>query len=342
MLKYFLVFSLSLISCGGGGGGNSTSQKLTLEIEVSNLAFPIRIGELPGNKLIIAELDSGKIIAYDREKKSATTLVTLAPANGDAIGIAGLLVDRDFDNNHYVFVYHLDPQSNKNSVTRLTVENDKVKDRKQILFLTSPSGHNGGGMAQINNGTILLGVGDGGDSALPQALKTFHGKVIAFDRSGNLIKESLNNKGIYANGLRNPFGVDSDGERTFVADNGPSCDDEVDVLLPNNNYGWNESYQCGKPLANSTASIFSWSPSSGLTDILYYTKSKYSTLSNKLLIGKYLENKISVLSLNESRTAVTSEEDLFSDSNLGPFIDILQLKSGEILLTTPNSVVKIL
>jgi len=122
--KLLIILTLTVLnSCGGGGSSDSTStNSYKLETIIDNLAFPIRIGELNSKKIVIAELNSGKLISYNLESKIATVIANFPPANNNAIGIAGMLVDKDFSSNKNIFVYHLDSNTNKNIVTRLTLE----------------------------------------------------------------------------------------------------------------------------------------------------------------------------------------------------------------------------
>lgn len=329
--KILLPLCALLISCGGGGGGGSDE---TLQ-EFSDFLYPVRIGELDRNNLIVAELTSGKLLSLNRETNERVELQTLAPFTGNGLGISGLLVDKDFSSNGYVFVYHGTGESGRNVLTRFTIRDNKVDKRDQLLLLTSPSGHNGGGMYQLSNGNILLGIGDGGNPAYSQDLSRLDGKIIIVDRNGAYI--DLNNglpKGVYAIGFRNPFGIDGfNDENIFVADNGPDCDDEVNLLLSGGNYGWRENYECGKVLPNHQAPIYSWSPSQGITDLL-------TSKNDTLLVSHYNTNTLLSLKLNGDHTKVEAENEIIKNAK-DPIIDLLSTENQDILYSTPTNINKL-
>jgi glucose/arabinose dehydrogenase len=331
LLKKFLLplFAL-LISCGGGGGGSEE----TIE-EFSDFLYPVRIGELDKTHLIVAELTSGKLLSTNRETNERTELQTLAPFTGNGLGISGLLVDRNFSGNGYVFVYHGTGESGRNVLTRFTIKDSKVEKREQLLLLTTPSGHNGGGMYQLSNGNILLGIGDGGNPSYSQDTDKLEGKILILSRDGQFIdaKNGLS-KGIYALGFRNPFGIDGfNDEDIFVADNGPDCDDEVNLLISGRNYGWRENYECGKVLPNHQAPIYSWSPSQGITDL---SVSK----NNSILTSHYNTNTLISLKLDGDLQKVETENEIIKNAK-DPIIDLLRTENNEILYTTPTNINKL-
>jgi len=327
-----IITSLILISCGGGGGGSSSS---TGPI-VSGLSFPVRAGELDSKNLIIAELTTGRVFIFNRETAESTDLLTLAPFSGSGLGISGLLVDRDFGGNGYVFIYHGTGESGRNVLTRIEIKDNKVAKRLQLQLLTPPSGHNGGGMYQLSNGDILLGIGDGGNPSYSQDLTKLEGKILIFNRDGQFIETNSGlPKGIYALGFRNPFGISGKGnDHLFIADNGPDCDDEVNKLSLGGNYGWRKNYECGKHLAGHLAPIYSWSPSQGLTDILFVDTGSFQ---NTLVISHYNTNTLTSLPLNDELSAVTGEIELIKNGT-DPIIDLLETENRTILYTTPTTV----
>ena len=119
------ILTLTTCSCGGGGGDHSSdinNQGYSLEKVAYGLAFPIRVSELSNSSLIFAELNSGKLKSIDLKTNETKVIESFPPADSNSIGISGLLVDRDYNNNGFIFVYHLDDKSNKNVVSRAVKE----------------------------------------------------------------------------------------------------------------------------------------------------------------------------------------------------------------------------
>ncbi len=338
LIPSILLIAL-LSSCGGGGGGSTDASNSEAPI-VEGAAYPVRFGELSNKKLIVAELTTGRVFIFNRENGEVSDLISLAPFSGSGLGISGLLVDKDYNSNGYVFIYYGTGESGRNVLSRFQIKDDKIQKRTQLQLFTSPSGHNGGGMYQLSNGNILLGIGDGGLPAHAQDPNKLEGKIVLISREGELM-ESNNDlpKGIYAKGFRNPFGITGDGDKNiYVADNGPDCDDEVNKLIKGGNYGWRENYECGKHLAGELAPIYSWSPSVGLTDILHVSN---IAPNDQLIVSHYNTNTLIALRLDKSGEIIVREKVVFQNAE-EPVIDLLQTKDGEILYSTATSILSLL
>src|SRR5207249_410022 len=54
---------------------------------------------------------------------------------------------------------------------------------------------------------------------------------------------------IFASGIRNSFGYDFDPQtgRLWLVDNGPECNDELNLISAGANYGWGPSETCTTP-----------------------------------------------------------------------------------------------
>ncbi len=329
----FIALFPTLISCGGSSGSDGPRYKLEPILE--ELAYPIRVSQLPSGSLVYAELLTGYIYEYDQANSKKNVLATFPPATNELAGISGLLVDDNFQNNHFLFVYYYNPEKRRNVVSRVTV--GPIVKKEDIFTAEQASGHNGGGMVQDENGIIYLGIGDGDSSEQVNSLATKLGKIVAFNRNGI----SMTANSIIAQGLRNPFGLTQLAGNIFIADNGPECDDEVNLLKLGQDFGWGLNYSCGDASTSLAGSIFSWSKSEGLTDLLGIQSSKISDFNNSLILSRFTSNTIVVLKLKNQGTEIESEKAIFTNSDHGPFIDFHQNDLGEIIVTTPNSILKI-
>lgn len=331
-LTIFIIVAQFLYSCGGGGNGSI--QKYSLEPILEELAYPVRVSSFPNGNLVYAELMTGNIYEYNSTTNKKQIITSFPPATAELAGISGLLVDNNFTQNKFIFVYHYNQEKRLNVVTRVTVEPSIKKE--EILQLGEASGHNGGGMIQTADGMIYLGVGDGDSPQEAKNIASKYGKIVIFNRNGVLHVQN----GILAVGLRNPFGVTALNDQIFIADNGPECDDEVNVFSPNQDYGWSDNYTCGS-LEGLAGSIFSWQKSEGLTDLIAIDNAKISEFNQSILVSRFNTNSITLLKLDRSDSKIISEDEIFAGSDLGPFIDFYMDAKGEILVTTPSKILKI-
>lgn len=176
-------------------------------------------------------------------------------------GMAGVAVDPNFASNRYVYVYSASsltaPGSNR--VLRLRVNDalSAVSDRTDIVtdiaYKPRASDHPFGGPGAHNGGRIRFGPGDGylyvttGDTHggdVPQHPTRIGGKVLRIDRDGRAAPGNGAPAGfdprVYTYGHRNPQGLAfrPGTNQPVTAENGPWHTDEVTVLVPGGNAGW--------------------------------------------------------------------------------------------------------
>src|SRR5690606_16022114 len=127
-----------------------------------------------------------------------------------------------------------------------------------ILFespaLTTATNHNGGPLAFGPDGMLYCVIGENAIPSRAQDLSTPIGKVIRIDRDGNappdnpyVDSERFPNADprVWAWGIRNSFGLTfHPNGLCYETENGPGCDDELNLIEAGNNYGWQSGYAC--------------------------------------------------------------------------------------------------
>jgi glucose/arabinose dehydrogenase len=129
----------------------------------------------------------------------------------------------------------------------------------------------------------------------------------------------------FAYGIRNSFGLALDPESGYLwsTENGPGSYDEINIVKPGFNGGWNEVMgpidRTNKneddlvliPGSHYKDPVISWKDPVALTDIEFLNSSKLGLeYSNKMFVGDYKNGNLYFLSLDQQR------EDL--DINLYP------------------------
>ena len=192
-------------------------------------------------------------------------------------GMLGVVPDRHFDQNRYLFVYST---SNKyhgegcktnfekcdgNIVMRFKVSDDmtSVSDRTDIVTdiqykpfesdqpFGGPGAHNGGRLRVGPGGYLWVAGGDRHRGICPQDGSLLCGKVLRVDADGNAHPDNDPPEGfdqrIYTYGHRNVQGIDfrpSDG-KAFTAEHGPWHNDEITALVNGGNAGWDPAQNVG-------------------------------------------------------------------------------------------------
>lgn len=239
---------------------------------VSNTRNAIGLAFDNKGRLLYAEKDTGRIIRVARGKR--TTLARLRVAGGGEAGLLGLAVNKTGD----VWAYYTSPSSGcpnptKDSssggikahcVWRFTPSGSKLKADKLVFSAGHPSAaenHVGGALHLGPDGALYLGIGELGENEDPskgpsraQDLSVPFGKILRLDpyatnegatgnpttcgNADNSAQRTIEDRRIWACGLRNPFSFDWDSKRRlWVADVGDSCD-ELNIVKAGVNYGW--------------------------------------------------------------------------------------------------------
>ena len=223
------------------------------------------------NRLFVIE-QPGKIKVFQNDQLTTnvdvfldiTSIVDQDPGYTEE-GLLGFALHPNFNDNGYFYVNYTDYGPKRNVIARYTVSttNPNEADMESsliILEVNQPyTNHNGGQMGfGPNDGYLYISFGDGGSSGDPQGnsqnLQTLLGTIVRIDVDN---PSNENNYGIppdnpfysslgaldeiYAYGLRNmwKFSWDSMTGLLWGADVGQYEWEEIDIIKPSLNYGWN-------------------------------------------------------------------------------------------------------
>jgi len=179
-------------------------------------------------------------------------------------GLLGLAFHPNFSENGYFYVNYTDYGPKRNVIARYTVSSTNpyqadTESSLVILEVNQPyTNHNGGQMGFGADGYLYISFGDGGSSGDPQGngqnLTTLLGTIVRIDVDNtsnglnysippdNPFLELLGARDeIYAYGLRNMwrFSWDPVTGLLWGADVGQYNWEEIDIIYPGLNYGWN-------------------------------------------------------------------------------------------------------
>lgn len=214
-------------------------------------------------------LQPGRILVIEnrRDVVSAKTFLDIRERvndRGNEEGLLGLAFDPDFAGNGYFYVYYSAANPRRSVISRYRVDpvSPEAADPASetvVMEVAQPfSNHNGGQIAFGPDGFLYIGLGDGGGGGDRQGngqdLSTLLGSILRIDVS--VIDPSgsygipLDNPfvgvpdarpEVWAYGFRNPwrFSFDAETGDLWTADVGQNDYEEVDLVRPGGNYGWN-------------------------------------------------------------------------------------------------------
>lgn len=285
-------------------------------------------------------------------------VLTLEVQTFNEQGLLSIALDPKFDENHYFYVFYTHPPSIDNAGPINVVERyeyvDAVGKNPVRLFQieipkdetnTYKDLHNGGRLKfGPEDGFLYLSIGDLGSREAGQDFNTLTSKVHRFAISNNTLVPAPGNpfpgNSTWITGVRNTFAFDFDPVNglIFATENGPDCDDEINLLIPGQNYGWTDDIDCKAPQAQRQASgvkpLVSWTPTIAPTGIIEYRGTAFPEWDNTVIYCAWKPEEMRLYQLNEKHTKFVG------DSVLVPLpkdkkcsIEVAQSPDGSIFYT---------
>ena len=215
-------------------------------------------------------LQPGRIVVFENDPgvESARTFLDIRERvndSGNEEGLLGLAFDPAFADNGHFYVNYTASGPRRTVVSRFSAsadDPDRADHDSELVFMEVAQpyrNHNGGHIALGPDGMLYVGLGDGGSGGDPrgngQDTSTLLGSILridvsALDETGGYAVPPDNpfaggggtaRGEIWAYGLRNPwrFSFDRVTGDLWAADVGQNLYEEVNVVRPGLNYGWN-------------------------------------------------------------------------------------------------------
>ena len=222
---------------------------------VSGLSNPTAMAFAPDGRLFVAEQGGNLRVVQPTGALNPTPFLHVNTDSNGERGLIGVVLDPNFQANHFVYVYYTVPggaTSPHNRVSRFTANGDVVAAGSEVPLvdldpLSSATNHNGGSLHFGTDGKLYIGVGENANGANAQTLSNRLGKMLRINPDGSIPTDNPfyntatgANRAIWALGLRNPytFAVQEETGRIFINDVGQSTWEEIDDGMAGANYGW--------------------------------------------------------------------------------------------------------
>jgi aldose sugar dehydrogenase len=336
----------------------NASQKVNLLSPVTKMAF------LGNNDILMLNKNDGKVIRIVNQTLVSQPLIDLNVANKWERGLLGIATSRNQEKVQ-VFLYYTESKAGDGSDICLTVHCAKPKEPIQnklyrydlinnklvnpkLLFSGPKSNiasHIGGALEIGPDNNVYLIIGDfhGYQNKTTTLVQNYkkgsfpdgRAGILRFTQDGKAVGDGILGKKhplnhYYAYGIRNGYGLDFDpvSGKLWDTENGPDRGDEINLVNPGFNSGWNRIQGIPKHESVSISNKAALGPPKNLED--FGGKGKYSApefvwnstaaaptairFLNSNSLGKNYENDLFVASfntgviyhfdLNEDRTAL--------------------------------------
>ena len=252
-------------------------------ISFPRMTYLTHAGDGSGRLFLV--LQPGRIMVFPNDPGAAGAATFLdirerVSDRGNEEGLLGLAFDPGHTENGYLYVYYSAAEPRRSVISRFSVvagggAADPASERVLLEIPQPFSNHNGGQIAFGPDGYLYVGVGDGGKAGDPfdsgQDRSTLLGSILRIDVA---VVDEVGSYGIppdnpfaaardgarpeiWAYGLRNPwrFSFDQETGDLWAADVGQNRYEEIDLILPGRNYGWNimEGSSCFSPSRGCSA-----------------------------------------------------------------------------------------
>jgi aldose sugar dehydrogenase len=216
------------------------------EREVEGFGFAVNLAFAQDGTMFVADKDVGEIrIVRDGEILDRPFATLPVQVTVNETGLLGVAVDPAFPGEPWVYAYYTGTDV-MNHLVRIRADGDRGTEIQPLLdLLPATAGwHNGGDLAFGPDGKFYVSVGDGHDGSRSQDPNGIGGRILRLNPHGSIPDDNPLGPGnpTFALGIRNSFGLCFDPETgdLWETENGPSGDDEINLIEPGANYGWPE------------------------------------------------------------------------------------------------------
>ena len=268
---------------------------LKLEMVVEGLSEPTSMAFVNERNLLVLQKNDGSVMLVVNGSLQQESLATFEVETSSERGLLGIAV-----NDKDVFIYATENDGGgevRHRVYRFVWQDGgggSLVDKTMILDLPGTPGpnHDGGKMAIGSDGMLYIVIGDLNRDGTLQNYKDGPAPddtsvILKVDRDGRPMANILAAEGkaaaYYAYGVRNSFGLAFDPvtDALWDTENGPDGYDEINVVLPGFNSGWERLMG---PMSRGSITeadlvvlegshyadpAFSWRSSVGVTDIAF-------------------------------------------------------------------------
>jgi glucose/arabinose dehydrogenase len=343
MRRILAFFGLLLLVLGCGGSSSTGGNALHVQTIVPNADFPTCIRFAPDGRLFYTEKNSGNIRIVVDGTLLPQPFATVSVGNDGEQGLLGMAFDPDFANNHYLYIFYSESGVSAQRIARFTASAN-TGTNFTVLVDNLPRGfnHNSGRLAFGLDGKLYATQGETGDASNAQTTANLAGKVLRLNPDGTVPSDNpIPGSPIFSYGHRNCFGLAIyPGTGTpYVSENGPNCDDEVNRIVANGNYGWRPGQPCGDNDPNYIQPVRRYPTIIAPTGINFYNGVLFPEMNGDMLMTSFVEGTLRRLTINDSAGIVLSESVLIN--GLGGPTDVTPGPDGAIYIATQTSILRV-
>ncbi|HEX2558092.1 MAG TPA: PQQ-dependent sugar dehydrogenase, partial [Nitrososphaera sp.] len=318
------------------------------ELVVKGLQQPTSMKFVDQNNILILEKETGEVRLVSNGKLQPDPVFQTTVESQSERGMLGVAVSNasaataNGTTTKNVFLYHTEQGNSSEDVRNRIYKYDwdggssKFGEGKLILDLPATPGpnHDAGKLVIGPDGMLYAVIGDQNRDGMDQNFENGPppddtSAIFRIDQNGNAAKDnplSDNDPAInavlskyYAYGIRNSFGLDFDPVtgKLWDTENGPLSNDEINVVAPGFNSGWQDVQgpieRTGKTTdglvqfkgSHYQDPVFTWATPPAVTDIEFFKSTKLGEkYANNIFVGDYNNGNLYFFTVNKERSGL--------------------------------------
>jgi len=232
------------------------------------------------------------------------------------------------------FSHEGEPRDNRVVRFRLSADGAKLEQRADLVTgMPYSSGRHSGCRLRFHEGFLHVGTGDAAQFANPQNQTSLGGKTLRLTRDGepapgNPVAQGRDPR-VFTFGHRNVQGlaVQPGSNRVYAAEHGSDRDDEINLLVPGQNYGWdpgpNGRYDESVPMTDlekypsaARAVWTSGNPTTALSGITFLAGALWRDWDGALVGAELKNQRLRILRVDAAGTGTSQLGELCEDQNV--------------------------
>ncbi|ANB03037.1 PQQ-dependent sugar dehydrogenase [Ectothiorhodospira sp. BSL-9] len=340
-------------------GISTEYQSFNLVRVASGLSHPWAVAFLPDGRKLVTERSEGMVVIDEGTKTRVTGLPDFHATNQG--GMLDVVLHPAHEDNGWIYITYSkgDRQGTVPALIRARLEGHELVDVEHLFEsneYTQPGRHYGSRVLFLEDGTLLMTIGDRGAEP-PRAQDTLDhsGSVVRLNDDGSVpddnpfVGDDAYAPEIHAYGLRNIQGIalhPQTGE-VWATDHGPRGGDELNLIEAGNNYGWpkvtlGRDYRTEEQFPDAEARrkedmtdpVFEFLPTLAPSGLAVVDSDRFSAWDGNLLAGGLRAQRILRLVV-EDQTVIHAEELLHKD--VGRVRDVRQGPDGYLYVLSDES-----
>jgi glucose/arabinose dehydrogenase len=250
-----LILISSMLAPQQAGIAGAAEQRIHAVEILSGLNRPAAFTLDPSGRIFFGERLTGEIRISDGPGSPDELFFTISKIVGSKMttqGLLGLALHPHYPEQPFVYAYVTRKIHGKlkNQIVRITDQQGSGRNLRVIYSAPGGTTNQGGRILFGPGGMLYAVVGEMHRPELAQKPRNVNGKLLRMTPSGRAPKGNpFRHSVVFARGIRNSYGFDFDPATGLLweTENGPECNDELNLILRRGNYGWGPHATCGHP-----------------------------------------------------------------------------------------------